>query len=311
MSTDFEKRILACIPGESELLLTEPMQNPRGLIELNDGRVLSIDLKGQSTSSDGGKTWSDPMPVRDTDGGTISERIGYLRRLKSGAIGGFLLSSDSSSRYNHQIKFIRSEDDGETWSVPIDASEPYNNTVMHGVTVTHTGRIVVSVYTLVGKTLKSLKSRALFGDDVARIGAHGWEHFFTYCFALLSDDEGATWRTNEGKGKWGAGGELFVTLDFSAGGHWRANEPVVAEVSPDHLLMIMRTPLGRFFQSWSSDNGTRENPEHRRPLTDLEPGFSRRNRAWPATSPAVHCHQQRRWHHLAQGTQPVLCIRGR
>jgi hypothetical protein len=111
------------------------------------------------------------------------------------------------------------------------------------------------VYTLVGKTMPE-KGRALYGDEVARVGAHGYEHFFTYCWAYYSDDEGETWNTNEGKGKWGAGGELFVTLDHSAGGHWRANEPVVEEVSPDHLLMLLRTPLGRLFQSWSSDNGT-------------------------------------------------------
>ena len=47
-----------------------------------------------------------------------------------------------------------------------------------------------------------------------------------------------------------------MTLDYSAGGHYRCNEPVVAEVSPDHLLMILRTPLGRFYQSWSADDGT-------------------------------------------------------
>ena len=257
MTTDFESRVLECIPEESELLLIEPMQNPRGLIELDDGRLLSTNIQGASTSSDGGKTWSETQPLRDANGDVIPGRMLYLQRLKSGAIGGFVIPKRDARDplYGYDIAFSRSEDEGETWTTPVRASEPYNNTVMHGATITHTGRIVASVYTLIGKTLRQ-PSRVLFGDDLARVGAHGWEHFFTYCFALISDDEGATWRTNEGKGKWGGGGELFVTLDFSAGGHWRANEPVVAEVSPDHLLMVLRTPLGRFFQSWSSDNGT-------------------------------------------------------
>ena len=257
MTTDFESRVLECTPEESELLLIEPMQNPRGLIELDDGRLLSTNIQGASTSSDGGRTWSETQPLRDVNGDVISGRMLYPQRLKSGAIGGFVIPTRETREgpYSYRIAFSRSEDEGETWSTPVSASEPYNNTVMHGATVTHTGRIVASVYTLIGKTLRQ-PSRVLFGDDLARVGAHGWEHFFTYCFALLSDDEGATWRTNEGKGKWGGGGELFVTLDFSAGGHWRANEPVVAEVSPGHLLMVLRTPLGRFFQSWSSDNGT-------------------------------------------------------
>ena len=80
-------------------------------------------------------------------------------------------------------------------------------------------------------------------------------NFFTYCWVYYSDDEGKTWETNEGKGFWGKGGELFVTLDYSAGGHHRCNEPVVAEVSEGHLLMILRTPLGRLYQSWSADDG--------------------------------------------------------
>ena len=46
MTTDFESRVLECIPEESELLLIEPMQNPRGLIELDDGRLLSTNNPG-------------------------------------------------------------------------------------------------------------------------------------------------------------------------------------------------------------------------------------------------------------------------
>ena len=60
---------------------------------------------------------------------------------------------------------------------------------------------------------------------------------------------------NDEKGIWATGAELFVTLDTSAGGHFTCEEPDVVEVSPEHLLMIHRTSLGRLFQSWSSDNG--------------------------------------------------------
>jgi len=127
---------------------------------------------------------------------------------------------------------------------------------MHGATLTSSGRIVVSAYSMVGKTIPE-RGKAPFHDQVALVGHHGYEYFFTFCFTYHSDDEGRSWQTNEGRGVWAAGGELFVTVNESAGGHYCCEEPVVAEVSPGHLLLLLRTPLGRFFQSWSKDNGTK------------------------------------------------------
>ena len=64
-----------------------------------------------------------------------------------------------------------------------------------------------------------------------------------------------TWHVSEGKGVHGGGGELFITLDYGAGGAHSCEEPVVTDVSPGHLLMFHRTGLGRFYQSWSADDG--------------------------------------------------------
>ena len=257
MASDFEERIEECIPQESEFLGVSGAWGLLGMIELNDGSLLRVSRDGRATSSDGGRTWTDPEPLRHVDGNSREFCMYHLQRLNSGAIGGFVLPCDDpkATPYGFQVSFARSTDEGKTWSKPFRVSEPYNNVVVFDATTTSSGRIVAVAYTLVGKTHRE-KGRALFGDETAQVGAHGYEHFFTYCWAYYSDDEGQTWHSNEGKGKWGAGGELFVTLDYSAGGHWRCNEPVVAEVSPDHMLMLLRTPLGRLFQTWSADNGS-------------------------------------------------------
>ena len=252
----FARQVRACVPAEILFLHIGGVPCSGGIIALEDGNLLNISGAGRSISSDGGKTWSLPEPVYDAQGRQLEGAIGHLLRLKSGCIGGFYQGdSDSKGQYGMSPYFCRSDDEGRTWSEALRIAGPSTNAVLHGPTVTRSGRIVVPVYVLIGKTVRE-KGRALFGDQLALVGHHGYEHFFTYCWVYYSDDEGQTWRTNEGEGVWGAGGELFVTLDYSAGGHFRCNEPVVAEVGPDHLLMLLRTPLGRLYQSWSSDDGT-------------------------------------------------------
>ena len=255
MDEKFAEHIHSCVPEERLFLHLDMSLYLGGMIELGDGSLLSMSGQGRSISVDGGETFSDPEPVQDVEGNQIDGGIGHLLRLPSGKIGGFCGGSDSKQQYGMSPFFRRSTDEGRTWSRPVRLGEPYNNAVMHGATITSRGRIVVPVYVLIGKTVRE-KGRALFGDHLALVGHHGYEHFFTYCWVYYSDDEGQTWHTNEGKGVWGTGGELFVTLDYSVGGHYRCNEPVVAEVAPDHLLMLLRTPLGRLYQSWSSDDGT-------------------------------------------------------
>ena len=255
LNPQFLAQVGSCIPDEARFLHIESVPHGAGLLESSDGNLLCLVPGSRSISRDGGLTWDAYESVHDTHGIQIARGISHLLRLKSGAIGGFYDKSDVDKPYGLSPWFVKSNDEGKTWSPPVKVGEPYNNAVMHGATVTNTGRIVVSVYKLLGKTVWE-KGRALYGDDTVLVGHHGYEHFFTYCWAYYSDDEGRTWKANEGTGVWGAGAELFVTLDYSAGGHYRCNEPVVAEVSPNHLLMILRTPLGRFYQSWSADDGT-------------------------------------------------------
>jgi Neuraminidase (sialidase) len=232
----------------------------RTMIPLKDGSLYSLVIESadsrrpwvtttkRSISSDAGATWSKPEPMLDTQGREIrlENNNESLLRLKSGALGlVFARNEDGEAgreappakEYGVNVWFSRSADEGRTWSKPIRVGEPSNKPwkYWNSAIVTTKGRIVVPVFSLIGKTVPE-RGRALLGDHMVGVGHHGYEQFLTYSWVYYSDDEGETWKPNQGKSIWAAGGELFVTLDDSAGGHYGCDEPVVEEVSPDHLL---------------------------------------------------------------------------
>ena len=219
-----------------------------------------------SSSVDGGATWSASEPLRDREGRSIPGDGGNLVKLNSGGLG--LMSTVPNyshrsgqpplalwQRDSYSIWFTRSDDEGRTWSSRVRVSEPGVDAVpLHdAATVTSSGRIVLPVYHYVGQRdivpEDAGRCVALRGDELVSIQGHDYENAMDFCWVYYSDDEGETWQRNED-------GTMIVTLDYSAGGHYSCEESVVAEVSPDHLLLIHRTPLGRFYQSWSSDDGT-------------------------------------------------------
>ena len=256
MDESFESRVRAATPQDADYLRIHADRVL--MVELPDGRLMQVSPEGRRHSVDGGVTWGEPEPMRDAAGQPVER--GHPILLPSGGLG--LLYSDSRdrrARYGMDVWFRRSDDEGRTWSQPVEVSEPHNNAWIGAgygppVTVTSGGRIVVAAWAGIGKT-ESDRATALYGDRWTRTGSHGWESFFRYSWAYYSDDEGRTWHVSEGKGVHGGGGELFITLDYGAGGAHSCEEPVVTDVSPGHLLMFHRTGLGRFYQSWSADDG--------------------------------------------------------
>ncbi len=179
-------------------------------------------------------------------------------QLKSGAIGRIEGQRDDPVTPSDNVVFERSVDGGKTWSTSrVDVEGEITGQRAHpyctgSAIVTNSGRIIVPVYRRVGRRDFVPDQRtnvALQGDKWALSGSHSYEPCPYVCFVYCSDDEGKTWQRN-------ANGEMMITLDDSAGGHWSCSEPTVAEYSPKHLLMLYRTSLGRVFQSWSCDDGT-------------------------------------------------------
>ena len=237
LPADFVKLIHSYVPQDA--LFVHVGENPGTLLQLKDGSLLGLSNEGRAVSQDGGRTWSKREPVHDVDGHSIADRAGFhtALRLKSGAIGAFCSQSQLKAKYGLTEWFRRSEDEGRTWSRAVQVGDPYHSASMRdgGAVVTRSGRIVATLMDLLGEaTSQSGKARARFRDRTALIGHHGYSAHFTYLRTENSDDEGRSWKSNAGRGVWAAGGELFVSLDESAGGFYGCDEPTVAELNPGH-----------------------------------------------------------------------------
>ena len=249
---------MAVVPAQT--LYRDTLWATGSFLELNDGRLLYVMGDGihmYYLSEDGGQSWQEQGALHFGDGSEIKDfHAPNLVRLKSGGIG-LIYGVSAPDEHLAGLLFVRSDDDGRTWSMPLRISEPHVDdvTLEHDAAiVTGSGRIVVPVYRALGRRdfvpdKKHFKAVALLGDEWSLAGSHDYEPTPIISWVYYSDDEGQTWQRN-------ANGEMMVTLDYEAGGNWSAEEPVVVEYAPKHLLMLYRTPLGRLFQSWSKDDGS-------------------------------------------------------
>ena len=222
--------------------------------QLEDGRILSVGNDGMfRTSEDGGISWSEPSERRDANGDPVGPGATSLVKLSGKGVG--LITNPRPSGNQHAM-FWRSDDEGENWAAPVRATPERESAYIVSTDVmmrTSSGRIVIPVYNALGKErdasdhLPSLWGKLVNGQWVGA-GGHFSDPRFTSVYVCYSDDEGRTWQRNED-------GELIIVLDWNANFNF-VNEASVAEVAPGHLLMIMRTGLGRLFQAWSHDDGT-------------------------------------------------------
>lgn len=246
-----------------EMLAEHRSEKPHAgtLLELGDGRVLTASGPTFTTSDDGGVTWSAPFKYRDTNGDPV--HAGGLVRLSGGGIGaaGVLRGADNPNAYPYgpekidsRLMFWRSEDGGRTWEPPVRVTAEGVNAVPYKdhVVRTSSGRLVQPVYMGFGQSAGPMDALGegggagkLLNGQFIRTSGHTFDPGFTCSFAYYSDDDGRTWHRNKD-------GNLIVPLDMS-GVYSFTNEPSATEVEPGKLLMILRTGVGRLYQSWSYD----------------------------------------------------------
>lgn len=202
-------------------------------------------------SEDGGSTWTDPVDLKQADGTSVMGimDINFLR-LSSGALGlahrSMYQARQGGLPHQTNLSFHRSEDEGCTWSSPVQINPPGTDAVFTNdkSIVLKGGRILVPFYCSIGPTTTPIeKYRNVLGE---KMNTPEQGSLF-YCSAYFSDDEGETWTRSRN--------ETFVMLNHGIDGKYQMGEPTIVELDDGRILMLGRTNLGRFFHCYSEDRG--------------------------------------------------------
>ncbi|MFV1966248.1 MAG: sialidase family protein [Pirellulaceae bacterium] len=230
-----------------------------GIVEAKDGSLMLIQGGGlfetgqtaptRRVSTDGGKTWSAPTPLKADMG------AGGVIRLQSGALAMY----GTKGKLGGSCHFCTSPDDGQTWTAPVNIGTYTDwRPMFHSMIQLQSGRIVLvgyweglnanppdaQRYTVTGSGL--WRGRWLWME-----GHRGVE--MGICIAYYSDDEGKTWSQCKG-GLFGWFDERGVPN--GEGGILDVYEPTAAETKDGRVLMFARSKVGRLVQSYSLDRST-------------------------------------------------------
>ncbi|MAG35119.1 MAG: hypothetical protein CL878_02570 [Dehalococcoidia bacterium] len=241
----------------------EPIESTVGgghssLVELTTGELLLVGSRLQERrSSDGGRTWSDFVPLIDGQGIALlggPSSTGVLR-LQSGALAiTYGRTQPAAGPHDDFGLFIRlSRDEGRTWS-----SEVRINTVgalapsYHNVMIQlRSGRLVFPVRWIFAGSHADRGPRShawarLSGQRFA-VEGHAHRPEIDIAFVYYSDDEGQTWHRSEG--------ELVGWFNDGHDGVTPVDEPVAVELRDGRVLLFARSTVGRIVKSYSRDGG--------------------------------------------------------
>ena len=242
-------------PGAALAIHNTSYGHSTSWVERDDGSVLVLYGGGRfRMSADGGLTWSEEFQGSDEAGDPLTGGSALVR-LSGQAIGllGSRTPDAAVNNYDRELVFRRSCDEGHTWSEPtlINPRGPSSFVWQDMLRRTSSGRIIAPVYLCLGQGSFHMEGTGFVGGLVngnfVSTDAHFVDPHFGASFVWYSDDEGETWQRN-------GDGELFV-ITRPGGPYEPTYEPSVTEVAPGHLMMIMRTNLGRYYQAWSHDDG--------------------------------------------------------
>ena len=226
--------------------------NPRNgecdFIRLKDGRILCAYSRfygekwsdfapaniAARYSDDEGETWGEEFILLERDAGAQNYMCPNLFRMNNGDMGliyGRKYTPDDGSglRAYTEKWFVRSADEGKSWSKPVRCTpeREYNIIENDHVIRLQSGRIVIPLN-------RSVPITNAFGDE-------SWGGKFFVC---ASDDEGATWR--EICENQSMPGEAFSKTGLQ--------ETALYQKADGTVWALSRTDMGFQYEAFSSDN---------------------------------------------------------
>ncbi len=227
-----------------------------GIIGRPDGTLLAFPEDfTKRVSTDDGKTWGprEKLAINDK-----FDSLSGAIAMSNGDIGIWSVS------WRKPIYFWRSTDNGDTWSKRIEmgpVGAPYHGNCMielrspdnaPPVSPGPPGRLVIGIREAKSFHAGIYEPAGAYGTingKRIKVEGHGHDPELEWCFVYYSDDAGKTWSRSEF--------DVFLWKDDGLGGMWLTDEPNVAELKDGRLAMYIRTTLGRFYQSFSTDRGRR------------------------------------------------------
>jgi len=187
------------------------------------------------SSTDGGRTWSEPWDMHDSAGQRIHGNHQSVFRMKSGKLGmvyndhQYFPNGHPTRDVGSGMMFRSSIDEGRTWTDPVVVFPMHAMCCSGHAIVLDSGRIVAPSYRWIS-----------FDQTVASEA----DNYLSFSFVMVSDDEGQTWQHSLS--------ELFVCNYRTC---YALGEPTVVPLNDGRLLMDLRSEHGRRYRSFSHDAG--------------------------------------------------------
>jgi hypothetical protein len=188
-------------------------------------------------SSDGGRSWSEPETLF-----TLPKEMGnwglhYLLVDHQGELHIFYQADAKTAgkglyEMRLEIYHIGSSNGRKSWTAPVLVRKGYNGSLLSAVEL-KSGRIILPVCYLTPRTWSNRGNGFDAFTDMGRFSSA----------IMYSDDGGATWKQ--------AAVELKVPSPYI--GADGIIEPIAMELKDGRVWLLLRTQLGRFFESFSRD----------------------------------------------------------